>query len=150
VEVKGMFMGEYQHTIDEKGRIIVPLKFREGLGEKFIVTRGIERCLYTYSMDQWEIVSERFRSLNSMQPGARFIQRSMISGAHECELDKQGRILLPHHLREYSVLEKECVVLGVNNHVEIWSKSKWTEYFDTNQQEFYETAGKLLDFSITL
>jgi MraZ protein len=145
-----MFMGEYQHTIDEKGRMIIPAKFREALGAQFIVTRGLDNCLFVYPKEEWAVLEQKLKSLPLMKSDARAFTRFFFSGATECELDKQGRINIPNTLCEYAKLEKECVVLGVSNRVEIWSKEVWTSYFQQSEQSFNEIAEKLVDFNFDL
>ncbi len=122
-----MFMGEYNHTIDAKGRLIIPAKFREALGDSFVVTRGLDECLFVFPNEGWKVFEEKLSSLPVANKNARKFARFFLSGAGEVELDKQGRILIPSTLREYSGLEKEVVLIGVANRVEIWSKSKWEE-----------------------
>ncbi|MCR4797182.1 MAG: division/cell wall cluster transcriptional repressor MraZ [Lachnospiraceae bacterium] len=122
-----MFMGEYHHNIDEKGRLIVPAKFREQLGKEFIVTKGIDPCLYVYPLDEWKVIEEKFRQANTMTSNARKLSRFLFAGACSAEIDKQGRVLLPNTLREYADLSKDIVTVGVLNRVEIWDKTKWEE-----------------------
>src|SRR5690625_2378306 len=124
-----MFMGEFQHNIDSKGRIIVPAKFREELGETFVVTRGLDKCLFVYPMDEWKALEEKLKKLPLTKRDARAFTRFFFSGAVECEVDKQGRINIPSTLITYASLEKECVVIGVSNRVELWSRPIWEEYF---------------------
>ena len=143
-----MFMGEYQHNIDAKGRMIVPAKFREGLGEKFVLTRGLDHCLFAYPMDEWKILEEKLKKLPLTKRDARRFTRFFFSGAVECEVDKQGRINIPQPLRTYSKLEKECVVIGVSNRVEVWSKEIWEDYFTQSEESFAEIAENLMDFDI--
>jgi MraZ protein len=141
-----MFMGEYQHTVDAKGRLIIPAKFREGLGERFIATRGLEHCLWVFSESEWEAFGARLKNLSIASSAAREFTRLLYSGASECELDPQGRILVPTNLRKYANIDKEAMVIGVNSRVEIWSKQGWEEYCEKAEDSFAETAGKLLDF----
>lgn len=141
-----MFMGEFQHTVDAKGRLIIPAKFRDGLGERFIATRGLENCLFVFSEKEWEAFGEKLKQLPMASGHARQFTRLLFSGATECELDPQGRINLPANLREYAGLDKEAVVVGVSNRVEIWSKAGWEEYCKKAEESFAETAEKLLDF----
>jgi len=141
-----MFMGEYQHSIDDKGRIIIPAKFRDGLGAEFVVTRGLDNCLFVYPTAEWNQMEMKLKSLPMMKSDARAFTRFFFSGASECELDKQGRINLPAHLREYAKLDKDCVVLGVSNRVEIWSKAIWEGYYQASEESFNEIAEKLVDF----
>jgi MraZ protein len=145
-----MFMGEFQHSIDEKGRIIIPAKFRELLGTSFVVTRGLDHCLFVYPMEEWSLLEQKLKSLPLMKADARAFSRFFFSGATEVEWDKQGRVNLPSNLRQYAKLEKECVIIGVSNRVEIWSKETWAEYYDTSEQSFNEIAEKLVDFDFDL
>lgn len=133
IEVKtsggeGMFYGEYQHTVDSKGRVIIPSKFREGLGDKFIITKGLDNCLFAYSNDEWKNIESKLRSLPFTDKDVRAFVRFFFAGATECEIDKQGRILIPINLREYGGFNKDIYVIGVSSRVEIWDKSKWDEY----------------------
>ena len=143
-----MFMGEYQHSIDAKGRIIVPAKFREELGESFVVTRGLDKCLFAYPMSEWKVLEEKLKKLPLTKKDARAFTRFFFSGAIECEVDKQGRINIPQTLRKYAVLEKDCVVIGVSNRIEFWSSEKWEEYSDESEESFAEIAENLMDFDI--
>lgn len=123
-----MFYGEYQHSVDAKGRVIVPSRFREGLGEKFIITKGLDNCLFVYSLDEWSNLETKLKTLPLSSKDARAFIRFFFSGATECEVDKQGRILIPANLREYAGLEKEIYIIGVSTRVEIWDKLKWEAY----------------------
>ena len=120
-----MFMGEYNHTIDAKGRLIVPAKFREALGDEFVVTRGLDDCLFVFPNEGWKVFEEKLSTLPVANKNARRFARFFLSGAATVELDKQGRILIPTTLREYGALEKEVVFIGVANRVEIWSIERW-------------------------
>ena len=122
-----MFMGEYNHTIDAKGRLIIPSRFRELLGEEFVLTRGLDGCLSIYPMDEWVAFEEKLRALPLTNKDARTFSRFFVAGATTCQLDKQGRILLPQTLREFAQLEKDVVLSGNLNRVEIWSKANWTD-----------------------
>lgn len=141
-----VFMGEYQHNIDEKGRLTIPAKFRDGLGSAFVVTRGLDQCLFVYPMEEWQILSKKLKSLPMMKSDARAFTRFFFSGATECELDKQGRVNIPNNLVDHAKLEKDCVVLGVSNRVEIWSKEVWAGYAQASEESFNEIAEKLVDF----
>ena len=143
-----MLMGEYQHNIDIKGRMIVPAKFREGLGDSFVLTRGLDNCLFVYPMDEWKVLEGKLKQLPLTKKDARQFTRFFFSGAVECEIDKQGRINIPATLRTYSKLEKECIVIGVSNRIEIWSKDVWEDYFEASQESFEDIAENLLDFDI--
>lgn len=121
-----MFMGEYNHTVDAKGRLIVPSKFREQLGDEFVVTKGLDGCLFVYENTEWKILEEKLKNLPLTNANARKITRFFLAGATLCEVDKQGRILLPAVLREFAKIEKDAVMVGVGNRIEIWSKESWT------------------------
>lgn len=130
-----MFMGEYNHTIDTKGRIIVPSKFREALGDEFVVTGGLDGCLFVYPNDEWMEFIAQLKNLPGSKE-ARQLQRYFLAGAASCEVDKQGRILIPNKLRESAALEKDIVFVGVLNKIEIWSKERWdsnNDYGDMDQ-----------------
>lgn len=122
-----MFMGEYNHTIDTKGRLIIPSKFREVLGDEFVVTKGLDGCLFVYPNAEWKSFEEKLKVLPITNKNARQFSRFFLAGASTCEVDKQGRILLPMILREFAELEKEVVLVGVLSRIEIWNKSKWNE-----------------------
>lgn len=122
-----MFMGEYNHTVDTKGRLIVPSKFRDQLGDEFVVTKGLDGCLFVYPQNEWENIEEKFRNVPLTTKDARKFARFFFAGAASCEVDKQGRILLPAVLREYAGIEKDVVSVGVFNRVEIWDKDKWQD-----------------------
>nr|WP_285855291.1 division/cell wall cluster transcriptional repressor MraZ [Paenibacillus cellulositrophicus] len=143
-------MGEYQHSLDDKGRVTIPAKFRELLGSSFVVTRGLDQCLFVYPMNEWQILEQKLKSLSLMKSDARAFTRFFFSGATECEWDKQGRVNLPGNLRQYAKLEKECVVLGVSSRVEIWSKDTWEEYFQQSEETFNDIAEKLVDLNFDL
>lgn len=143
-----MFMGEFEHTIDTKGRIIVPAKFREGLGEKFVVTRGLDRCLFAYPLEEWGILEEKLKKLPLTKKDARAFTRFFFSGAIECVVDRQGRINIPQPLRKYAKLNKDCTVIGVSNRIEFWSTEIWEDYFNESEESFVEIAENLMDFDI--
>lgn len=130
-----MFIGEYAHTIDAKGRVIMPVKFRADLGERFVVTKGLDGCLFVYSLEEWKNLEEKMKSLPLTSKDARSFIRFFFSGAIECELDSQGRILISSNLREYAGLEKELIIIGVSTRVEIWSKEKWNHYSEDEDSE---------------
>ncbi|MDD2573444.1 MAG: division/cell wall cluster transcriptional repressor MraZ [Bacillota bacterium] len=123
-----MFIGEFQHSLDSKGRLIIPSKLREGLGEKFVLTKGLDNCLFVYPHSEWHNFEEKLKTLPLTSRDARAFVRFFFSGATECELDKQGRILLPANLREHSGIEKDAVIIGVSTRVEIWSVEEWNRY----------------------
>ena len=123
--VSAMFMSEYNHTLDTKGRLIIPAKFRETLGEEFVISKGMDGCLFVYAGDDWNAFEQKLTSLPLINKEARQFARFFLAGAATVEVDKQGRILLPAHLREFAGLEKDVVLVGVGSRVEIWSKDKW-------------------------
>ena len=135
-----MFMGEFHHNLDEKNRLIIPSKFREELGKKFVVTRGLEECLFVYSLDEWNKIVEKLRSLPFTNKDARTFMRMFLSGATECELDPNGRIVIPSNLISYCSLEKEAIILGVNERLEIWAENKYEEFFNSNIDKFSDVA----------
>ncbi|MDF2612583.1 MAG: mraZ [Clostridia bacterium] len=128
-----MFIGEYKHSLDEKGRVIVPSKYREKLGEVFILTKGLDGCLFIYPLTEWTIFEQKLKQLPLTNTNARKFVRFFLSGAIECNTDKQGRILIPNNLRVYSEIEKDIVFIGMSNRVEVWSIDKWNDY---NEEEF--------------
>ena len=120
-----MLIGEYEHSLDSKNRIIMPSKFRDDIGEKFIVTKGLDGCLFAYSLQEWKNFEEKLRSLPLSSKDARAFSRFFFAGAADCLLDKQGRFLIPSNLIEFAALEKDLVIVGMNSRIEIWAKSKW-------------------------
>lgn len=137
-----MFMGEYHHSIDDKGRIIVPSKVRSDLGEKFIITRGLDNCLFIYPNNEWNNIIEKYKQLPNVKEARNFM-RFFLSGATECELDKQGRINIPYPLSNYASLTKECVIIGVNDRLEIWDKANWEKFIIDNEENFSDMADSL-------
>ena len=123
-----MFIGEYEHSVDVKGRIIMPSKLRENIGEKFIVTKGLDKCLFAYSKSEWANFEEKLKTLPLTNKNARDFVRFFLSGAVECEIDRQGRFLVPANLRTYANIDKEIVIIGVGTRLEIWNKDSWTNY----------------------
>ncbi len=140
-----MLMGEFHHNIDEKGRIIIPSKLRDELGDKIIVTRGLDNCLFLYSEEQWKIIVSKLQTLPFTKKDARNFTRIFLSGATVCEFDKQGRIKLAPQLCSYASLDKECIVLGVNDRLEIWAKDKWDSFFDVNKEVLSDLADHLFE-----
>ena len=141
-----MFIGQYNNKMDSKGRVSVPVKFREDLGEKFIITRGLDSCLFGYSLQEWQKAESKIRSLPVTKKNARTFQRFFFSGAVEVEIDKQGRINIPKSLIEHANLKKECVVNGVSNRIEIWDKDNWKKLLEESEENFEEISEELLDF----
>lgn len=123
-----MLIGEYEHSLDAKGRLIMPAKIREDIGEKFIVTKGLDGCLFGFSQNEWTNFEEKLKTLPLTNKNARDFVRFFLSGAIECEIDKQGRFLIASNLREYAMMEKEVVIIGVGTRIEIWNKDKWKTY----------------------
>jgi MraZ protein len=138
-----MLMGEYHHNIDDKGRLIIPSKFRYELGEKFIVTRGLEKCLFVYSLTEWEKIVKRLKSLPFTNKDARNFTRFFLSGAAECEFDKQGRINITSPLVSYAGLTSKCVIIGANDRLEIWAEDSWNNFFEENEDNLAEIAEHL-------
>ena len=120
-----MFMGEYNHTIDAKGRLIIPAKFREVLGDEFVVTKGMDGCLFVFDKSEWQTFAEKLRSLPMIDKEVRQFTRFFLAGAASVEVDKQGRILLPSVLRDFAGITKDTVLIGVGSRIEIWSKDRW-------------------------
>ncbi len=145
-----MFMGEYNHTVDTKGRLIIPSKFREQLGEEFIVTKGLDGCLFVFPQNEWTAFEEKLRTLPLTQKGARQFTRFFVAGATPCELDKQGRILLPATLREFAGLDKDVVLAGMLNRIEIWSKAKWTENNALDDGDMDSIAEQMTDLGLSI
>ena len=145
-----MFMGEYHHTIDEKGRIIIPSKFREDLGEKFIITRGIENCLFVYSLSSWENITNKLESLPFTKKDARQFVRFFLSGATTAEFDKQGRVNITSPLISYANLQKDCVVIGTGDRLEIWSQEDWNAFFESASSNMSDIAENLFNESVNI
>lgn len=141
-----MLMGEYVHTMDEKGRVNIPSRLREALGDNFVVTRGLDNCLFVYPMDEWSALEKKLKSLPSTKAEARAFLRMFFSGAAEVELDRQGRVLIPPLLREHASLQKEVIFIGVSNRAELWSKEKWEEYSREASQSFEQVAENMEEF----
>ncbi|MFH1888608.1 MAG: division/cell wall cluster transcriptional repressor MraZ [Candidatus Omnitrophota bacterium] len=144
-----MFYGEYLHSIDRKGRIILPAKFRESAKahfiEKFFVTRGLDKCLFMFSEEEWRSQEAKFKAISFTKQQARTFNRLYFSGAAEVLPDKQGRILLPQYLKDFAEIKKDVMIVGVSNRIEIWAKVKWQEFYGNSRQSFEEIAEKLMD-----
>lgn len=138
-----MLIGEYNHTIDEKGRIIIPAKIRDSLGENFVLTKGLDGCLFAYGKEEWENLEEKLKSLPLGSKEARSFQRYFFSGATLVSYDKQGRIVIPSKLREHATLDKEVVIVGVSKRIEIWDKDKWDSYIIHEEQDAEEISEKM-------
>ncbi|WYJ80496.1 protein MraZ [Enterococcus sp. DIV1094] len=146
--VVSMLMGEYRHNIDAKGRLIVPSKLREELGEQFVLTRGLDGCLFGYPMSEWNELESKLNDMPLAKKDARTFVRFFYSAATECELDKQGRINIPNTLRNYATITKECVIVGVSNRIEIWDEAKWQEFSEAAEENFDEIAENMIDFGL--
>lgn len=141
-----MFIGEYQHLIDPKKRLAVPSKFRGELKNKVVVTRGLDKCLFVYPMKVWQALAEKLGAIPVGESGTRSFVRLMLAGATDVETDKQGRILIPDYLKEYAGLDKNVIIAGIYNRLEIWDETKWNEYkknAEKNTDEIAEQLGKL-------
>lgn len=144
-----MFYGEYLHSIDRKGRLILPARFREvaksNFVEKFFVTRGLDKCLFMFSEEEWRLQENKFKAISFTNQQARTFNRLYFSGAIEIIPDKQGRILIPQYLKDFAGIKKEVMIVGVSNRVEVWAKDKWEEFYGNSRQSFEEIAEKLMD-----
>ena len=147
-EVKHLLIGEYAHSIDAKGRLIMPAKLKEDIGEKFVITKGLDGCLFVYSQKEWKNFEDKLRAFPLTNKDARALMRFFLAGAMECEIDKQGRFLITSNLREFAGLEKEVIIVGVLNKIEIWSKDKWTAYTEKENLEADEIAEKMSNLGI--
>ncbi|CDI49769.1 division/cell wall cluster transcriptional repressor MraZ [Clostridium tetani] len=142
-----MFIGEYNHGVDSKNRIIIPSKFREELGESFILTKGLDNCLYIYPMEEWRILEEKLKKLPLTNKDARAFVRFFFSGANEISIDKQRRALIPQNLIKYANINKDIVSIGVATRIEIWGREKWEEYNDANI-DYEQIAEKMSELGI--
>ncbi|MCK9604722.1 MAG: division/cell wall cluster transcriptional repressor MraZ [Candidatus Omnitrophica bacterium] len=144
-----MFYGEYLHSIDRKGRLILPSKFREvaknNFIEKFFVTRGLDKCLFMFSEEEWRTQENKFKAISFTKQQARTFNRLYFSGAGEVIPDKQGRILLPQYLKDFAAIKKDVVIVGVSNRIEIWARDEWGKFYGNSRQSFEEISEKLLD-----
>ena len=143
-----MFMGEFQHNIDAKGRVIFPVRFRERLGSGFVATKGLDGCLFVYSNAEWQIIEAKLRQLPTASKDARAFVRFFFAGATELECDKLGRVLLPANLREYANLQKEIVIIGVGGRIEIWDSQLWEKYNDESDEAVTNIAEQLVNLGI--
>jgi len=137
-----MFMGEYHHTIDDKGRLIIPSKVRINLGENFIITRGLDGCLFIYPKVEWDKIINKYKKLPDTKNKRQFM-RIFLSGATVCEYDKQGRINIPAPLITFASLTKDCIIIGVDERLEVWSKEKWEEFINDNEDNLSSIADEL-------
>lgn len=140
-----MFMGEYHHTLDEKNRLTIPSKLRDNLSGSFVITKGLENCLFIYKNEDWEKITNKLTTLPFTKKDARNFMRFFTSGATNLEFDKQGRIGLTSNLLDYAHIEKECVIIGVYDRIEIWSKENWEQFLKENENSLSEIAENLFD-----
>jgi MraZ protein len=144
-----MFYGEYLHSIDRKGRVILPAKFREAAKshfvDKFFLTRGLDNCLFMFSEEEWRAQESKFKAISFTKAESRKFNRLYFSGAVEIAFDTQGRILLPQYLKDFAEIKRDVVIVGVSNRIEIWAKDKWQEFYGNSRQSFEEIAEKLMD-----
>ena len=144
-----MWYGEYLHSLDNKNRVILPAKFRQEIKKKnikkFYLTRGLDVCLFMLAEQDWRILEGKFRSLSFTKRQARFFNRLYFSGAYEVEPDSQGRILIPDYLKEFAQIERDIVIVGISDRIEIWAKSSWVKFYDKNRKNFEEMAEDIFD-----
>ncbi|WP_025728763.1 division/cell wall cluster transcriptional repressor MraZ [Atopobacter phocae] len=140
-----MLIGEYQHSIDSKGRLIIPVKFRDELTSQFILTRGLDGCLFGYPKSSWDTVQEKLKNLPLSKKDARAFVRFFYSAASEVEIDKQGRVNIPKTLIEFANIEKECRIVGISDRIEIWSKERWQKFAEETEENFDDLAEHMID-----
>jgi MraZ protein len=138
-------MGEFHHNIDDKGRLIIPSKFRSELGESIIITKGLDKCIFVYSLKEWNKIIEKMSALQFTKKNVRAFERAFIGGASTIEFDKQGRINITSPLVHYANIDKECVIIGVNERLEIWSKEEFEKYMKENEESLEEITEDLFD-----
>jgi len=143
-----LLIGEYEHNIDAKGRIIMPAKLKDDIGEKFVITQGLDGCLFAYSQSEWKNFEEKLRTFPLTNKDARALKRFFLARAMECEIDKQGRFLISSNLREFACLQKEVVIIGVLDKIEIWSKDRWQEYSKEENMAADEIAQRMENLGI--
>ena len=143
-----MLLGEYKHSIDTKGRLAVPAKFREAMTRGAIITRGLDHCLFVFTKIEWEKLAEKLIALPIAQANSRAFARLMLAGATDVELDSQGRVLIPEYLRQYAGLSKQAVVAGLYNRIEVWDKEEWEKYKAKTESASDEIAEKLGELGI--
>jgi MraZ protein len=143
-----MFIGEYNHSLDPKNRLIVPAKFREQLGEAFVMTKGLDNCLFVYSINEWRVVEEKLKTLPMTNKDARAFVRFFFAGASECEIDKQGRTLIPSNLKDHANIDKDVVIIGVSTRIEIWSLEQWNKFNNDANISYEDVAEKMSQLGI--
>ncbi len=143
-----MFYGEFEHSIDKKGRVIIPSKFRESFKEydieKLYITRGLDKCLFIFTENEWKSQEAKFKSISFTKSEARRFNRLYFSGASQIEFDRQGRILLPKYLKDYAGIKRDIMMIGVSNRIEIWAREAWQEYYSSSKESFEDIAEKLM------
>ena len=148
-----MFYGEYEHTLDRKGRIIIPSKFREAIKEhyveRFFVTRGLDKCLFMFAEDEWKLQEQKFKAMPFTKSEYRRFNRLYFSGASELAPDKQARILIPSYLKDYAGIKRDVYIIGVSNRIEIWSRENWKDYYSSSKDAFEEVAEKMISEDLT-
>ena len=144
-----LLMGEYHHSLDDKGRLTIPSKIREELGSSFVITRGLDGCLFIYPNEEWKQVINKYKELPNIKDARNFM-RFLLSGASTCGFDKQGRVNLSLPLMKYAGLTKECVIIGVNDHLEVWSEERWQSFMEINEEQFSDIADKLFETNLNL
>lgn len=143
-----MFIGEYQHNLDEKGRLQIPVKFRSKLSDGAVITRGLDSCLFLYTKEEWQKIAEKVSALPMSNPKARSFSRLLLAGAMEVEFDKTGRIVIPAFLRQYAGLKKSAILAGLWGKIEIWSEESWHEYQQNAEKQVEENISQLEDLGI--
>lgn len=140
---KTVFLGQHEHSVDDKGRLFLPAKFRERLGSPFVVTKGLDGCLFIYPLREWEVISQRLQEMTTSRSDARAFTRLFFSGAAELDFDKQGRINIPEPLRQHAMLAKDAVVIGAGRRVEVWSAASWQDYSSNALKNYEQVAEEL-------
>ena len=143
-----MFIGEYQHSVDEKGRLAIPIKFRSDLAKGAVVTRGLDNCLFLYSKEEWQKLADKLSKLPISKANTRAFSRLMLAGAMDLEIDKQGRVIVPDYLRKFADLKKEVVIAGLYNRLEIWDKESWEKYKQGTEKTSSDIAEKLGELDV--
>jgi len=143
-----MFIGEYRHSLDSKNRLIMPAKFRDELGQVFVMTKGLDNCLFIYSAEEWKIIENKLKSLPMTNKDARAFVRFFFAGATECEIDKQGRVLIPSNLKEFARIDKDVVIIGVSTRLEIWSVDEWNKFNNDANISYEDVAEKMSQLGI--
>ncbi|MBU2229473.1 division/cell wall cluster transcriptional repressor MraZ [Patescibacteria group bacterium] len=143
-----MFIGEYQHAVDDKGRLAIPIKFRNDLAKGAVVTRGLDNCLFLYSKEEWEKMAEKLAKLPVSKSNSRAFSRLMFAGAMDVEIDKQGRVVIPDYLRKFATISKKVVVAGLYNRIEIWNEENWEKYKQGTEKSAVDIAEKLEELDV--